>query len=140
MNGINDIPNNDNNVIEFQIPGISYKFNSSTGEYENISFNKSNEPIMTLNIRPNYNIIEDFTFSNNEAFFRYNDIFYSKEDVLLFREEHLLFFVHNLHIFLVRNISATHRFEMRSLQLTIYHLATVLLQVSGKEDEGNLRS
>ena len=80
LNGINDIPNNDNNVIEFQIPGISYKFNSSTGEYENISFNKSNEPIMTLNIRPNYNIIEDFTFSNNEAFFRYNDIFYSKEE------------------------------------------------------------
>ena len=26
------------------------------------------------------------------------------------------------------------------LQLTIYHLSTVLMQVSGKEDEGNLRS
>ena len=49
-----------------------------------------------------------------------------------------LFFIHNLHIFLVGDISATHRLEMRSLQLAINHLATIFLQESSQKDEGKL--
>ena len=49
-----------------------------------------------------------------------------------------LIIIHDFHIFLVGNISATHRLEMRGFQLTIYHLTSMLLQITSQEDEGYL--
>ena len=49
-----------------------------------------------------------------------------------------LILIHDFHIFLVGNISATHLLEMRGFQLAIYHLASMLLQIISQEDESYL--
>ena len=52
-------------------------------------------------------------------------IFYSKEKLFYASCMIALIIIHDFHIFLVGNIPATHRLEMSSFQLAVYHSSSM---------------
>lgn len=51
-----------------------------------------------------------------------------------------LIIIHDFHIFLVGNISATHRLEMRSFQLAIYHPSSMFFHKRAKKMRASLEA